>query len=120
MMGHTDADRPITVQDLLRHTSGLTYEFRGDTPLHKAYMEARVARLRQTNADHAATLARPCRCCTSPGRPMAGRPASRRAGRLVEGVSGQTLGSFLAERILGSLGMADSGFWVAAASGPPR
>ena len=110
-MGTTDADRPITVQDLLRHTSGLTYEFRGDTPLHKAYMEARVARLRQTNAEQAATLAR---------LPLLHQPATQWEysrstdvlGRLVEVVSGQTLGTFLAERILGPLGMADSGFWV--------
>ena len=41
--GLTDADRPITIQDLLRHTSGLTYEFRGDTPIHAAYGKARVS-----------------------------------------------------------------------------
>ena len=29
--------RAMTVQDLLRHTSGLTYEFRGDDPVHRAY-----------------------------------------------------------------------------------
>src|SRR5271163_4050503 len=45
------ANRSITVQDLLRHTSGLTYEFRGATPVHKAYTEAKVARLKQTNEE---------------------------------------------------------------------
>ncbi|HEY3846897.1 MAG TPA: serine hydrolase domain-containing protein [Acetobacteraceae bacterium] len=112
-MGYTDADRAITVQDLLRHTSGLTYEFRGDTPLHKAYAEARVARLRQTNAEQVTTLAR---------LPLLHQPAtcweySRSTdvlGRLVEVLSGQTLGSFLAERILQPLGMADAGFSVPA------
>ena len=111
MMGTTDADRPITVQDLLRHTSGLTYEFRGDTPLHKAYMEARVARLRQTNEEQAATLAK---------LPLLHQPTTQWEysrsidvlGRLVEVISGQTLGSFLAEHVLGPLGMGDSGFWV--------
>src|ERR1700733_1135051 len=47
----TTPTTPITVQDLLRHTSGLTYEFRGTGPIHKAYAEARVARFKQTNAD---------------------------------------------------------------------
>ena len=34
--------RPMTVQDLLRHTSGLTYEHQGDGPVHKLYQESRV------------------------------------------------------------------------------
>jgi CubicO group peptidase (beta-lactamase class C family) len=102
---------PITVQDLLRHTSGLTYEFRGAGPIHKAYTEARVARGRQTNANQADELA---------GLPLLHQPGtvweySRSTdvlGRLVEVISGQTLGNFLAERILTPLGMADSGFHV--------
>jgi CubicO group peptidase (beta-lactamase class C family) len=109
--GRTDADRPITIQDLLRHTSGLTYEFRGDTPIHEAYTKARIARLKQTNADQAEELA---------GLPLLHQPGtvweySRSTdvlGRLVEVISGQTLGTFLSERILTPLGMADSGFCV--------
>jgi CubicO group peptidase (beta-lactamase class C family) len=107
----TAAERPIAVQDLLRHTSGLTYEFRGATPVHKAYAEARVARLKQTNAEQSATLA---------ALPLLHQPGTRWEysrstdvlGRLVEVLSGQTLGAFLRERILAPLGMADTGFWV--------
>jgi CubicO group peptidase (beta-lactamase class C family) len=102
---------PITIQDLLRHTSGLTYEFRGTSPIHKAYAKARVARLKQTNADQAAELA---------GLPLLHQPGtvweySRSTdvlGRIVEVISGQTLGTFLSERILTPLGMTDSGFSV--------
>jgi CubicO group peptidase (beta-lactamase class C family) len=102
---------PITIQDLLRHTSGLTYEFRGDTPVHKAYAEARVARLKQTNADQVDELG---------GLPLLHQPGTKWEysrstdvlGRLVEVVSGQTLGAFLSERILTPLGMVDSGFSV--------
>ena len=105
---------PITIQDLLRHTSGLTYEFRGTTPVHKAYAEARIARLKQTNADQAEELA---------GLPLLHQPGtvweySRSTdvlGRLVEIISGQTLGTFLADRILTPLGMTHSGFSVPAA-----
>jgi CubicO group peptidase (beta-lactamase class C family) len=105
------ADRPISVQDLLRHTSGLTYEFRGNTLVHKAYMEGRIARLRQTNAEQAAGLA---------ALPLLHQPGTRWEysrstdvlGRLVEVISGQTLGTFLSERILRPLGMTDSGFTV--------
>jgi CubicO group peptidase (beta-lactamase class C family) len=111
--GLTPADRPITVQDLLRHTSGLTYEFRGDTPVHKAYAQARVARLKQSNAEQAEILA---------GLPLLHQPGtvweySRSTdvlGRLVEVISGQTLGAFLSQRILAPLGMTDSGYSVPA------
>jgi len=113
----TAAKTPITVQDLLRHTSGLTYEFRGTTPIHRAYAEARVARLKQTNADQVGELA---------GLPLLHQPGtvweySRSTdvlGRLVEVISGQTLGAFLSERILGPLGMTDSGFSAPAAAQP--
>lgn len=107
----TAAKNPITVQDLLRHTSGLTYEFRGIGPIHKAYADARIARARQTNADQVETLA---------GLPLLHQPGtvweySRSTdvlGRLVEVISGQTLGAFLSERILTPLGMTDAGFAV--------
>jgi CubicO group peptidase (beta-lactamase class C family) len=107
----TAVKSPITIQDLLRHTSGLTYEFRGDSPIHKAYGEARVARLKQTNADQVNELS---------GLPLLHQPGTRWEysrstdvlGRLVEVISGQTLGTFLNERILIPLGMADSGFSV--------
>jgi CubicO group peptidase (beta-lactamase class C family) len=102
---------PITIQDLLRHTSGLTYEFRGETPVHKAYAEARIARLKQTNADQVDELG---------GLPLLHQPGTKWEysrstdvlGRLVEVISGQTLGTFLSERILTPLGMTDSGFAV--------
>jgi len=110
-MGETDARRPITVQDLLRHTSGLTYEFRGSTPLHRAYAEARVARLRQTNAEHAATLAT-LPLLHQPGTHWEYSRSTDVLGRLVEIWSGQPLGTFLAENILAPLGMADAGFAV--------
>ncbi|WP_158923131.1 serine hydrolase [Acidisphaera sp. S103] len=105
---------PITVQDLLRHTSGLTYEFRGNTPIHKAYAQSRIARLKQSNADQAEGLA---------ALPLLHQPGTRWEysrstdvlGRLVEVISGQTLGTFLSERVLTPLGMTDSGFSVPAA-----
>ena len=104
-------DRSITVQDLLRHTSGLTYEFRGNSLVHKAYVQARVSRLKQTNAEQAATLA---------ALPLLHQPGSRWEysrstdvlGRLIEVVSGQTLGVFLKERLTGPLGMVDAAFSV--------
>jgi CubicO group peptidase (beta-lactamase class C family) len=105
------AARSITVQDLLRHTSGLTYEFRGNTPVHTAYIEAKVARLRQNNADQVATLAS-LPLLHQPGAHWEYSRSTDVLGRLVEVVSGQTLGAFLSQRILTPLGMTDSGFTV--------
>ena len=111
MVGSVAAERAITVQDLLRHTSGLTYEFRGDGPVHKAYIEARVSRLKQTNADHVATLgALPL--LHQPGAHWEYSRSTDVLGRLVEVVSGQTLGEFLSARILRPLGMTDTAFSV--------
>ncbi len=105
------AKRAITVQDLLRHTSGLTYEFRGNTLVHKAYIAARVSRLKQTNADQVATLGS-LPLLHQPGAQWEYSRSTDVLGRLVEVISGQTLGAFLSERILTPLGMTDTRFSV--------
>ena len=111
MYFRTDADRPITIQDLLRHTSGLTYEFRGATPIHEAYAKARVARLKQSNADQVEELAA-LPLLHQPGTVWEYSRSTDVLGRLVEVISGQSLGTFLSQRILIPLGMTDSGFSV--------
>jgi len=105
------AATPITVQDLLRHTSGLTYEFRGAGPIHKAYGQARIGRLNQSNADQVAELAA-LPLLHQPGTVWEYSRSTDVLGRLVEIVSGQTLGAFLKQRILTPLGMTDTGFSV--------
>ena len=104
---------PMTVQDLLRHTSGLTYEFRGTRPIHKAYAEAKVFRRNQTNADQSAALAA-LPLDFHPGSEFEYSRSTDVLGRLVEVISRQTLGAFLQARILAPLGMSDSGFHVPA------
>lgn len=109
--GTEPAARPMTVQDLLRHISGLTYAFRGNGPVHRAYRAAKVDPLGDTAADLVGALA---------GLPLLHHPGSRWEyshstdvlGRLVEAISGQSLGGFLAERVTGPLGMADTAFHV--------
>jgi CubicO group peptidase (beta-lactamase class C family) len=107
------AERDIIVQDLLRHTSGLTYEFRGNAPVQKMYMEAKIYRRNQTNADQAATLAQ-LPLMHQPGTRWEYSRSTDVLGRLVEVLSGVSLGEFLAERILKPLGMADTAFFVPA------
>jgi CubicO group peptidase (beta-lactamase class C family) len=103
--------RPITIQDLLRHTSGLTYEFRGSGPVHKMYMSAQIYSRNQTNADQVAALGK---------LPLINQPGSRWEysrstdviGRLIEVWSGVTLGEYLQRHILAPLGMIDTAFYV--------
>jgi CubicO group peptidase (beta-lactamase class C family) len=103
--------RPITIQDLLRHTSGLTYEFRGTGPVHKMYMSAQIYSRNQTNAEQVAALGK---------LPLINQPGSRWeysrstdvVGRLIEVWSGLKLGEYLERHILAPLGMIDTAFHV--------
>jgi len=52
------ADRPISIQDLMRHTSGLTYGFFGDTPVKKLYAEADLGNWADTNAKFVERIAK--------------------------------------------------------------
>ena len=105
------AERPITIHDLLRHTSGLTYEFIGTGPVPALYNAAKVFRVDQSNAEHAATLA---------GLPLAYQPGTRWdysrstdvLGRVIEVVSGQSLGEFLKLHMIEPLGMVDTDFFA--------
>ena len=49
--------QPITIQDLMRHTSGLTYGAFGDSLVQRAYRAANVTDPTQTNAEMSAKLA---------------------------------------------------------------
>ena len=107
------ATREITIQDLLRHTSGLIYEFRGTSAVYKRYAQANVSRRDQTNADHAATLATlPLR--HQPGTQWEYGRSTEVLGRVLEVIVGKPLGEILAERVFRPLGMADTGFHVPA------
>ena len=102
---------PITMQDLLRHTSGLTYEFRGAGPVHQAYVAARIARRNQTNAEQAALLAS-LPLLHDPGTHWEYSRSTDVLGRAIEVIAGASLDAVLAELVLGPLGMADTGFFV--------
>ena len=100
-----------TVQDLLRHTAGLTYEFLGDSAVQHQYGAVNIASRERTNAEFSQTLASlPLQF--QPGTVWAYSRATDVLGRLVEVVSGQGLGAFLQTEILGPLGMVDTGFAV--------
>jgi CubicO group peptidase (beta-lactamase class C family) len=106
--------RAVTVQDLLRHTSGLTYEFRGSGPVHRMYRSAKVDRRAQSNADQVATLGK-MPLLYQPGTRWEYGRSTDVVGRLIEVLSGQKLSAFFEQRILAPLGMVDTAFHV-----PPR
>jgi CubicO group peptidase (beta-lactamase class C family) len=103
--------RPITVQDLLRHTSGLTYEFRGSGPVHKMYMAAKIYNRHQSNADQVAALSK-MPLLHQPGSKWEYSRSTDVLGRLVEVLSGLRLGDYLQRNILAPLGMIDTDFHV--------
>lgn len=105
--------RPMTVQDLLRHTSGLTYDHTGNSAVHQMYKDSRLRSRKITNAEHATILAGMPLIC-QPGAEWNYSRSTDILGRIVEVVSGQSLGAFLTERILAPLRMTETGFHTSA------
>ena len=103
--------RPATVQDVLRHTAGLTYEFLGADSVHKQYAQARMNTRDRSNADFMPELAA-LPLIAQPGSVWEYSRATDVVGRLIEVISGQTLGDFLKHKILAPLGMHHTAFSV--------
>jgi CubicO group peptidase (beta-lactamase class C family) len=101
--------RPITIQDLLRHTSGIAYEHTGNGLVQQLYQQSRVRSRKISNAEHAALVAGMPLIC-QPGTEWNYSRSTDVLGRLIEVVSGKTLASFLTERILAPLQMAETAF----------
>jgi len=99
----------MTGQYLLRHTSGITYYHTGNGPVHQLYQQSRLRNRKITNAEHAAIVASLPLLC-QPGDEWNYSRSTDILGRVIEVVSGQTLGTFLTERILAPLAMAETGF----------
>jgi len=106
------ARRMITIQDLLRHTSGIAYEHTGDGPVHKLYQNSRVRSRKISNAEHAALVASLPLLC-HPGEEFNYSRSTDILGRVIEIISGKSLGAFLDQRILAPLQMTETGFHAA-------
>jgi CubicO group peptidase (beta-lactamase class C family) len=105
--------REMAVHDLLRHTSGLTYGASSGHPLKRAYLGIKVMDPDQTNAEMVAKLAK-LALLSHPGTTWEYGMSTDVLGRIIEVVSGQPLDTFLDERIIKPLRLADTGFSVAA------
>jgi CubicO group peptidase (beta-lactamase class C family) len=105
------ANRQMTIQDLLRHTSGLTYDHTGNGLVQQLYQQSRLRSRKITNAEHATLLASMPLIC-QPGAEFNYSRSTDILGRIIEVVSGKTLGAFLTERILAPLQMTETGFYT--------
>jgi CubicO group peptidase (beta-lactamase class C family) len=106
------ANRQITIQDLMRHTSGLIYGGRGNTLVHKMYPAGSGDASRDYDGaaflDKLSTL------------PLLYQPATvwdygfglDILGLTIEKISGQSLGQYLQANLFAPLGMTDTGFAI--------
>jgi CubicO group peptidase (beta-lactamase class C family) len=111
--------RPITIEDLLRHTSGLTYGFSGDGIVRKLYSDANLFNGDWTNAEFAERIAK-LPLAEQPGTLWDYGHSTDLLGRVIEVVSGKTLYQFEKERLLDPLGMNETAFYVADPVKRPR
>ena len=109
---HNEPSRPMTVRDLLKHTSGLTYGIFGNTPVDKMYRAKDVLNRNSSLNDMADKLGQiPLQY--EPGTKWHYSVSTDMLGCLVEKVSGQPLGKFFQEKIFDPLDMKDTAFFVA-------
>ncbi len=107
----TAAKRPITIKQLLTHTSGFIYGF-GSAPIDKRYQKA----------DAYASSSMDTFVETMSKLPLAFQPGEKfgygfgidLAGAIIEKVTGQSLDQYVAAKITGPLGMVDTGYSVPA------
>jgi CubicO group peptidase (beta-lactamase class C family) len=112
-------DRPVTIKDLLRHTSGLPYGFHGGGAVRALYAEANLFNADLTNAEFVDRITK---------LPLVEQPGTRWdygystdvLGRVIEVVSGKTLLEFERERLLDPLGMNETAFQIADEAKRPR
>lgn len=103
--------RPITIRDLLLHTSGITYGFYGEGLVRNAYGKANIYSGDFNNAEFADRIAQlPLEY--QPGTMWDYGHSTDILGRVIEVVSGKTLLQFEQEKFLGPLGMKDTSFFM--------
>ena len=106
------ADREMTVQDLLRHTSGLVYGvFTSHAKVKELYAKEGVDWNNVTPTEQIERLAK-VPLAHQPGSAWEYSLSTDVLGRVIEAVSGVTLGRFLDERLFAPLKMSDTGFLV--------
>jgi len=113
-------DRPVTIEDLMRHSAGIPYGYYGGGLVNALYADAGLFNNTDlTNAELVAKIT---------ALPLAEQPGTiwdyghgtDVLGRIIEVISGKTLLEFARERLLDPLGMTDTDFYVADPAKWPR
>jgi CubicO group peptidase (beta-lactamase class C family) len=105
------AARPITILDLMRHTSGFTYGFLGTSRVHRLTHEAYILSQNRSMDEHLADLAQ-LPLLRQPGEVWEYGHSTDVLGRIVEIVAGMSLGRLLETRVFQPLGMVDTAFYT--------
>lgn len=111
-MQSVPARRQISVQDLLRHTSGLTYGARGNTPMHKSQPASSGAAAARYNAAEFIEALSKAHLVYQPGTAWDYGLSIDVLGLILEKEYGKNLGAVLSERLWKPLGMVDTHFQV--------
>jgi CubicO group peptidase (beta-lactamase class C family) len=108
------ADRQVTVYDLMRHTSGLVYGgFTPNAHIKDLYAKANVAWAGVTPQEQIETLSK-VPLARQPGTAWEYGMSTDVVGRVVEAITGNSLGRFLEERVFRPIQMPDTTFHVPA------
>jgi CubicO group peptidase (beta-lactamase class C family) len=113
------AIREMTVQDLLRHTSGITYGIFGKSMVKDLYNKAKLFDQNQTNAELVTKLSQlPLQ--NQPGTTWDYSMSTDILARIVEITSGVDFDTFIGDRIVKPLKLTDTGFWAEGADRQAR
>src|SRR5882757_4384009 len=103
--------RPVTIEDLLRHTAGLPYGYYGGGAVNKLYADAGLFNSNAlSNTELAAKIAT-LPLAEQPGTQWDYGHSTDVLGRVIEVISGKSLLQFENERLLGPLGMNETAFY---------
>lgn len=105
-------NRPVTVEDLMRHTSGITYGYIGGELIRQAYTDAHIFDGAFDNAAFAERIAR-LPLARQPGTLWRYGHSTDVLGRIIEIVSGQTLYQFDKQHLFDPLGMTSTKYVLA-------
>ncbi|MGY3408883.1 CubicO group peptidase (beta-lactamase class C family) [Bradyrhizobium sp. GM5.1] len=104
--------RPVNIEDLLRHTSGISYDYIGGKWVEQAYKAANIFEGQFNNREFAERIAR-LPLARQPGTLWRYGHSTDVLGSVIEIISGQTLYEFLKQRIFDPLGMSSTKFALA-------